>query len=135
MDTTEQVFRALADRTRLRILCLLRSGETCVGDLVQLLGVSQPTASRHLAALRRAGLVSVRRNGLWAFYSRLEPRNEFERCVLSSLDDRQRTVPELREDARRAAALRAGGGCCPAAGATEASSTEDGKGRCAGVSR
>ena len=56
------MFRAFSDRTRLRILYLLQSGECCVGNLVEILGVEQPSASRHLAYLRRAGLVSVRKD-------------------------------------------------------------------------
>jgi len=65
----ETLFKALADRTRLRILGLLLGGEVCVCDIHASLGVPQPTASRHLAYLRRAGLVSARRNGVWMHYS------------------------------------------------------------------
>ena len=54
------LFRAFSDRTRLRILNVLRRGEVCVGNLVKVLGVPQPTASRHLAYLRRAGFESMR---------------------------------------------------------------------------
>jgi len=63
-----RMFRAFSDRTRLRILHLLLEGELCVGDLVKILQVPQPTASRHLAYLRRSGLVMARKNGLWNFY-------------------------------------------------------------------
>lgn len=74
------VFRALSDPTRLRILNLLKSGELCVCDLVDLLEVPQPTASRHLAYLRKTGLVLLRRDGHWNHY-RLAPaqRPFFER--------------------------------------------------------
>lgn len=65
----EHVFRALSDETRLRILNLLRTGELCVCDLVSVLDVPQPTASRHLAYLRKVGLVSVRKEGTWCYYS------------------------------------------------------------------
>src|SRR5437867_396847 len=65
----DRLFRALADPTRLRILHLLQGGELCVGDLVKVLDVPQPTASRHLAYLRRARLVSVGKRGLWCFYA------------------------------------------------------------------
>src|ERR1700735_4832124 len=50
------MFRAFSDRRRLRILYLLQSGECCVGNIVDILGIEQPSASRHLAYLRRAGL-------------------------------------------------------------------------------
>jgi ArsR family transcriptional regulator len=64
----ETVFRALADQTRLRILGLLLTGEVCVCHIHDSLKVSQPKASRHLAYLRRAGLVATRREGLWIHY-------------------------------------------------------------------
>jgi ArsR family transcriptional regulator, arsenate/arsenite/antimonite-responsive transcriptional repressor len=66
------IFRALSDQTRLRILNLLRGGEVCVCHLVAVLGVPQPTASRHLSYLRKAGLVVARKDGLWNYY-RLSP--------------------------------------------------------------
>jgi ArsR family transcriptional regulator len=60
--------KALADPTRLRILGLVAGGEVCVCHLHEALGIPQPTASRHLAYLRRAGLVDTRRDGLWVYY-------------------------------------------------------------------
>jgi len=113
MPSLEQTFRALADRTRLRILCILRGGETCVGDLVQLLEVSQPVASRHLAYLRRAGLVRVRRSGLWAFYSIAIPSGDFENSLLNCIDAGRDASLELQADVHRAALRRQTGGCCP----------------------
>ena len=64
----ETLFKALADATRLRILGLLLTGEVCVCDLHESLKIPQPKASRHLAYLRRAGLVETRREGLWVHY-------------------------------------------------------------------
>src|SRR5213593_2116124 len=64
----EQLFKALADATRLRILGLLLTGEVCVCHIHQSLRISQPKASRHLAYLRRSGLVDTRRDGLWVYY-------------------------------------------------------------------
>ena len=68
----EALFKALADATRLRILGLLLTGEVCVCHIHESLKISQPKASRHLAYLRRAGLVDARREGLWMHY-RLAP--------------------------------------------------------------
>ena len=62
------IFRALSDRTRLRILNLLQGGELCVCHLVAVFDVPQPTASRHLSYLRKAGLVVARKEGLWSYY-------------------------------------------------------------------
>jgi ArsR family transcriptional regulator len=64
----ETVLKALADGTRLRILGLLMTGEVCVCHIHESLKISQPKASRHLAYLRRAGLVTTRRDGLWVHY-------------------------------------------------------------------
>jgi ArsR family transcriptional regulator len=68
IDRLEDAFKALADRTRLRILALLGNNEVCVCHLHDSLGLPQPTVSRHLAYLRRAGLVSARRDGVWMHY-------------------------------------------------------------------
>ncbi|HEX8721980.1 MAG TPA: metalloregulator ArsR/SmtB family transcription factor [Pyrinomonadaceae bacterium] len=65
---TELLFRALADRTRLRLLNLMSAGEVCVCFFVEVLGEGQPKISRHLAYLRRAGVVSARREGKWMHY-------------------------------------------------------------------
>jgi ArsR family transcriptional regulator, arsenate/arsenite/antimonite-responsive transcriptional repressor len=64
----EALFKALADSTRLRILGLLLTGEVCVCHIHESLKIAQPKASRHLAYLRRTGLVSTRRNGLRVYY-------------------------------------------------------------------
>lgn len=68
LSTLETLFKALADATRLRILGLLLSGEVCVCDIHDSLRLPQPKVSRHLAYLRRAGLVETRRDGLWVHY-------------------------------------------------------------------
>jgi ArsR family transcriptional regulator, arsenate/arsenite/antimonite-responsive transcriptional repressor len=65
----KSIFRALSDRTRLRILNLLQDGELCVCHIVAVLDVPQPTASRHLSYLRKTGLVTGRKEGLWIYYS------------------------------------------------------------------
>jgi len=68
----ETLFKALADDTRLRILALLQAGEICVCDIHGSLALPQPAVSRHLAYLRKAGLVLGRKDGLWVHY-RLAP--------------------------------------------------------------
>ncbi len=65
----ETLFKAIADETRLRaVILLIQQGELCVCELTHALQVSQPKMSRHLAALREAGLVDDRKRGLWVFY-------------------------------------------------------------------
>jgi ArsR family transcriptional regulator, arsenate/arsenite/antimonite-responsive transcriptional repressor len=66
-------FRALADRTRLRLLNLIGNREVCVCFFVEILGTNQPKISRHLAYLRRAGIVEARREGKWMHYRMSEP--------------------------------------------------------------
>src|SRR5438876_10190284 len=68
LSTIEDLFKALADATRLRILALLVGGEICVCEIHGALKLPQPTVSRHLAYLRKAGLVETRRDGLWVHY-------------------------------------------------------------------
>jgi ArsR family transcriptional regulator len=107
------MFRAFSDRTRLRILHILRAGELCVGDLVEILRVPQAKTSRHLGYLRRAGLVRVREDGLWCFYSLSAPQNPFHQKLLECLAACFSDVPEISRDACRADRVREGGGCCP----------------------
>jgi ArsR family transcriptional regulator len=101
-------FRAFSDRTRLRILHLLRGGELCVGTLVEVLDAPQPTVSRHLGYLRKAGLVAARKKGLWTFYRLAPARGAVHRKLVECLDCCFRDVPELAADVAKARRLR----CC-----------------------
>ena len=69
----EAFFRALADRTRLRLLNLMRDDEVCVCFFVEILKTNQPKISRHLAYMRRAGIVGARRDASWMHYRIVEP--------------------------------------------------------------
>lgn len=83
LTTLEDAFKAFADPTRLRILGLLAGGEICVCNIHECLGIPQPTASRHLAYLRKKGLVLTRKDGLWVHYA-LAPLEEPVLRVLMS---------------------------------------------------
>ena len=72
----ELFFAALADKTRLRLLNLMRDGEVCVCFFAGTLGTNNPKISRHLAYLKRAGLVTGRRDGKWMHYSLQRPTDE-----------------------------------------------------------
>jgi len=85
VDNLEQLFKAVADQTRLRILALLADGEVCVCDIQAALGVPQPKTSRHLAYLRRMGLVVDRREGLWVYYRLADPDDPVVRTLLSAV--------------------------------------------------
>jgi ArsR family transcriptional regulator len=103
------VFRAFSDRTRLRILHMLAGGELCVCHIVDVLGVPQPKASRHLAYLRKAGLVRARKEGHWSYYRLAPARTAVHRKLLDCLGSCCQEVPELAKDARRLKVLL---GCC-----------------------
>ena len=86
------LFAALSDRTRLRLLNLMDGREVCVCYFVEILGQSQPKISRHLAYLRRAAVVSARREGKWVHYKIVVPPNTGAARIL------RETLAVLRED-------------------------------------
>jgi len=106
------MFRAFSDRTRLRILHMLREGELCVCDLVEVIGVPQPKVSRHLAYLRKAGLVLARKQGLWSYYKLAPARDQFHQKLLDCLASCFGSVPELAKDAAALRAVNSSRTCC-----------------------
>ncbi len=115
LGSTDSMFRAFSDRTRLRILHVLQGGELCVGDIVEILRAPQPRISRHLAYLRKANLVMVRKSGLWSHYCLAPAKTPFHRKLLECLAKCFGEVPEIQADSTRAAKVRKSGGCCPKA--------------------
>ncbi|HEX8616049.1 MAG TPA: metalloregulator ArsR/SmtB family transcription factor [Thermoanaerobaculia bacterium] len=93
------LFAALADRTRLRILNLVRRREVCVCYFVSILGETQPKVSRHLAYLRRAGIVSARREGKWIHYSLARPADAQAAAVLEATLTAIATDKQMQRDA------------------------------------
>lgn len=102
----DKLFKAFADETRLRILRLLAKGELCVCDIMAVLGAPQPKVSRHLSYLKRAGLVSDRREGAWRHYSLARPKGAFHKRLLGCLDACLEEAPILKRDAAKLCALR-----------------------------
>ena len=100
-NDVDLMFRAFADPTRLRILHLLVQGELCVCDIVSTLDVPQPTASRHLAYLRNAGLVEARQEGQWHYYRLTPPRAAFHKKLLECLTCCLTEVPQLARDLKQ----------------------------------
>ena len=113
LEAVETLFKALADATRLRILGLLLTGEVCVCDIHESLKIPQPKASRHLAYLRKAGLVEARREGLWMHYRLADLPDP----LLQSIADMVRhTLTHLETVHKDAGRLQKKTGCClPAA--------------------
>lgn len=85
VEGSAKLFKACADPVRLRLINLLSGREVCVCHLHEALELPQPTVSRHLAYLRRAGLVIGRKEGLWVYYSLAKPPSEFHRNLLKSV--------------------------------------------------
>lgn len=98
----DSLFKAFADPTRLRILNVLAAGELCVCDIVDLLGLPQPTVSRHLAALRHARLVDVVREQQFAHYRLSAPAHPVHKTLLNCVRSCFKGIESL--DDERAAA-------------------------------
>jgi ArsR family transcriptional regulator, arsenate/arsenite/antimonite-responsive transcriptional repressor len=121
IDAVENVFKALADRTRLRILALLGNNEVCVCHIHDSLGLPQPTVSRHLAYLRRSGLVEARRDGVWMHYQVSKALDPVLRGVVHASLQALGKLPDAAEDRRQfersfgelyVFESSAGGSCC-----------------------
>jgi ArsR family transcriptional regulator len=121
IEQLEDTFKALADRTRLRILGVLGNNEVCVCHLHDSLGLPQPTVSRHLAYLRRVGLVTARRDGVWMHY-RVSPSlppaiREVLDVSVHALDSLSTTARDKAQFSRTYGSLyclpaESGGACC-----------------------
>ena len=94
----ESLFLALADKTRLRLLNLMRENEICVCFFTEVLGESQPKISRHLAYMRNAGIVSARREGKWMNYKIEFPENPYAADLLKNTLFWLKAQDDLRED-------------------------------------
>ncbi len=94
----EDLFKALADRTRLRLVSLIGDSEVCVCFLVAILNTSQPKISRHLAYLRRAQIVAARREGKWIHYRLVEPPDEHAARIFREVRASLAEHPELQRD-------------------------------------
>jgi ArsR family transcriptional regulator len=106
----ETLFKALADRTRLRILGLLLAGEVCVCDLQDSLKSPQSKVSRHLAYLRRVGLVQTRRDGLWVHYRLAKHSDPVQAAIVDAVGHALTHTEIVQRDGVR---LKKRTGCCP----------------------
>ena len=108
LEALTTVYAALADPTRLRILSLLGDGEICVCHIHASLDVPQPTASRHLAYLRKSGLVEARRDGIWMHYRMAPQENPVVASVVkAALHALTHTDISARDERRLQSALKA----------------------------
>lgn len=102
MKTTTEIFKSLADETRLRLLVLLQGGrEYCVCDLMHALDMPQSTVSRHLAYLKRNGWLQDRKGGVWMYYSMKKEMLAFLQAQLVLIVTRLADSPVCRKDKER----------------------------------
>ena len=85
VEGSARLLKAFADPVRLRLLNLLAGHEVCVCHLHEALNLPQPTVSRHLAYLRKTGLVVGRKEGLWVHYRLSEPGSDLHRILIDSV--------------------------------------------------
>jgi len=121
VDELERLFKALADKTRLRILALLGNNEVCVCHIHDSLGLPQPTVSRHLAYLRNSGLVVARRDGVWMHYQIATSLSPLIQGFIGAAIDALQELPVATQDRRQFQRAfgqmyvldsPAGGACC-----------------------
>ncbi len=103
----ELLFKALADRTRLQLINLMGDDEVCVCFFVEVLKTNQPKISRHLAYLRRAGVVSARREGKWIHYRVVEPPDPHAANIFREVRFWLNNEPAMQKDRTRLAKI-----CC-----------------------
>lgn len=103
----ELFFAALADRTRLRLLNLMGEDELCVCFFAEVIGTNQPKISRHLAYLKRADLVSARRDGKWMHYRVTPPDNKNAAEVFGKIKEMLKEDKEMQSDRRKLSSV-----CC-----------------------
>ena len=101
------LFKALADRTRLRLINLMGDDEVCVCFFVEVLKINQPKISRHLAYLKRAGVVEARRDGKWIHYRIAEPTDKHAANIVREVRAWLESEPAMQNDRARLARI-----CC-----------------------
>ena len=113
MSSSVELFKALGDETRLRILNLLCRRELCVCQIVETLGLGQSKVSRHLAHLRHVGLLNDRRQGLWIYYSLAQPNGRLHGQLIEWLKHAENEVPMSAADLEALDSLGECGDLCP----------------------
>lgn len=112
MKNLAMIFKTLSDESRLRIYnILLASGELCVCDIEETLRFTQTKVSRHLAYLKRAGMVKDRKQGLWMLYSIAEPGNAELKQLLQAIAEGLKSNPVAQKDSK-SLAQNIKRGCC-----------------------
>jgi ArsR family transcriptional regulator len=108
LEASARLLKALSDPVRMRLVSLLAGQEVCVCHLHEALNLPQPTVSRHLAYLRKAGLVVGRKEGLWVHYRLSEATSELHRVILQAVAPALADIETMRADRERLSRLS----CC-----------------------
>jgi len=106
MEDLVQYFRALSEEVRLRILLLLAHGELCVCDIMDVLGEPQSKISRHLSYLKRSGLITSKRVGVWMHYMLAESTEETINAQIEFMRERLSALPAFKEDIQKMELLK-----------------------------
>jgi ArsR family transcriptional regulator, arsenate/arsenite/antimonite-responsive transcriptional repressor len=107
VEGSAKLLKAFSDPVRLRLMNLLAGREVCVCHLHEALNLPQPTVSRHLAYLRKKGLVLGRKDGLWVYYRLAEPASDLHRALLEAVAPCLADLATMKDDRKRLA-----GFCC-----------------------
>jgi ArsR family transcriptional regulator len=111
MEEWVQIFRALGDETRLRIVSLLTQGELCVCDLMDVLEEPQSKISRHLSYLKHSGLTYSKRVGVWMHYGLREAKDKPSDHIIRFLREKLPPLPQCRKDIDRLRLFKRRGRC------------------------
>src|SRR5512139_4088598 len=111
MEEWVQLFKALGDETRLRIVSLLTQEELCVCDLMDVLEEPQSKISRHLSYLKHSGLTYSKRVGVWMHYGLREAKDKPSNHIIRYLKEELLPLPQCRKDIDRLRQLKRQGGC------------------------
>ena len=101
MRHIEKIFKALADRNRLRILKMLEARTVCVCEITAVLGIAQSSVSRHLGILREAGLVDDKKQGQWMIYSLARGGDDATRSIIAGIGRWLSDDPQVKGDNRK----------------------------------
>ena len=113
MEELAQLYKALSEETRIRIMLLLMQGELCVCDIQAVLDEPQSKISRHLAYLKHSGLLRSKRVGVWMHYLIKESADETCKAQLAFMGERLSTLPQYREDMKKLREFQKQKGCEP----------------------
>ena len=111
MEIMISVMKAASDRNRIRILKMIQYKTMCVCELASVLGIKQPSVSRHLKKLKDAGIIGSKKDGLWTVYF-IEPCNTFARDIVSGVKKQLNDDPQVMEDLKKAEKTDRSKLCC-----------------------